>query len=370
MTRRPILFLPALAFVLSGPAMAQQSAEPPFRIEAVARFDSPWAMTTLPDGRMLVTEKAGRMILFDPRRGSKTAVAGVPKVDSAGQGALKDVVPHPRFAADGSIYFSFSEAAAGGKGAALATARLVEPGDGTARLEGVRVIFRATPYVGGSGHYSARIALAPDGKHLFFTNGERQMFDPAQDPTGTLGKVLRLTLDGAPAPGNPLATRGFHPAVWSYGHRNLLGLAFDADGRLWENEMGPRGGDEVNLVKPGLNYGWPTASNGDHYDGRAIPDHRPGDGFEPPKVWWNPSISPAGLVFYSGAMFPQWKGSLFMGALSGRALVRVKLDGDSAAKADQWDMGARIRDVEQGQDGALWLIEDGPGGRLLRLTPK
>jgi glucose/arabinose dehydrogenase len=168
-----------------------------------------------------------------------------------------------------------------------------------------------------------------------------------------------------------LTAKGFHPAVWSYGHRNLLGIAFDHEGRLWEDEMGPQGGDEVNLIQPGLNYGWPKASNGTHYDGRDIPDHKPGDGYEAPKVWWNPSISPAGLVYYSGDLFPQWKGSLFLGALSGQALIRVKLDGDTATKADQWNMDARIREVEQGPDGALWLLEDGKGseGRLLRLTP-
>jgi glucose/arabinose dehydrogenase len=187
-----------------------------------------------------------------------------------------------------------------------------------------------------------------------------------------LGKVLRLNLDGTPAAGNPLATKGFHPAIWSYGHRNLLGIAFDKDGRLWEQEMGPRGGDEVNLIKPGLNYGWPRASNGDHYDGKLIPDHSAHDGFEPPKVWWNPVISPGGLLYYSGDLFPQWKNSLFIGGLSSQSLVRVKLDGENASKANQWDMGTRIREVEQGPDGALWLLEDGAQGsqgRLLKLTP-
>ncbi|QDC36320.1 PQQ-dependent sugar dehydrogenase [Sphingobium fuliginis] len=348
------------------------SAAKPFRTSVIADFDAPWAMTFLPDGRMLVTEKAGEMILFDPKNGTKIPVAGIPPVDSAGQGALMDVVPAPDFARSGTVYFSFSEAGQGGKGVALATGVFNQASDGTTKLDGVKVIFRASQYVDGNGHYSGRIAFSPDGKYLFFTNGERQKFDPAQDPKSTLGKVLRLNLDGTPAAGNPLAAKGFHPAVWSYGHRNLLGIAFDKDGRLWEQEMGPKGGDEVNLIRPGLNYGYPLASNGSHYDGRDIPDHKAGDGFEAPKVWWNPVISPAGLVYYSGDLFPQWKDSLFIGGLSSQALVRVKLEGEKASKADQWDMGARIREVEQGPDGALWLLEDGKDGsqgRLLKLTP-
>lgn len=353
------------------------SAEKPFKTSVIADFDSPWAMTFLPDGRMLVTEKVGEMILFDPVNGTKIPVAGIPKVDSAGQGALMDVVLAPDFAQTKTVYFSFSEAGQSGtgqsgKGVALATGAFHQASDGTTRLDGVKVIFRASHYVEGDGHYSGRIAFSPDGKYLFFTNGERQKFDPAQDPKSTLGKVLRLNPDGTPAAGNPLAAKGFHPAVWSYGHRNLLGLAFDKDGRLWEQEMGPKGGDEVNLIKPGLNYGYPLASNGSHYDGRDIPDHKSGDGFEAPKLSWNPVISPGGLAYYSGDMFPQWKDSLFIGGLSSEALIRVKLDGEKASKADQWDMGARIRDVEQGPDGALWLLEDGGSGsqgRLLKLTP-
>lgn len=344
----------------------------PFQTATVADFDSPWAMTFLPDGRMLVTEKAGEMILFDPKNGTKIPVAGIPPVDSAGQGALMDVVLSPGFASDNKVYFSFSEARGKGKAVALATGTFAQASDGATKLDGVKTIFRANEAVTGNGHYSGRIAFSPDGRYLFFTNGERQKFEPAQDPQSTLGKVLRLNPDGTPATGNPLTAKGFHPAVWSYGHRNLLGLAFDADGRLWEQEMGPKGGDELNLIKPGLNYGYPLASNGDHYDGRPIPDHRTDDGFEPPKLWWDPVISPGGLVYYSGDLFPAWKGSLFIGGLSSQSLVRVKLDGENAAKADQWDMGARIREVEQGPDGALWLLEDGQQGsqgRLLKLTP-
>lgn len=343
----------------------------PFVVTPVADLDSPWAMTFLPDRRMLVTEKDGRLLLLSADGKAIASLAGIPPVDSAGQGALMDVVLHPRFASNHRVYFSFSEAGPGGKGVALARGTFVD--GAKPALADVEVIFRASPYVEGNGHYSGRIAFSPDG-HLFFTNGERQKFDPAQDLTTTLGKVLRLTDDGQPAPGNP-----FYPetpakaAIWSYGHRNLLGLAFDAHGNLWEQEMGPKGGDEVNLILRGRNYGWPRASNGSHYDGRDIPDHRPGDGYEAPKVWWNPVISPGGLMIYSGTMFPQWKGDAFIGGLSSQSLVRVHLSGTNAAKGDQWDMGARIREVEQGPDGAIWLLEDGRNGsqgRLLKLTAK
>lgn len=386
---RPItLALPVLLIACSGNGSAEQAPAlaasdstrgKPFAETAVARFDSPWAMTFLPDGRMLVTEKAGRMLLVSADGTARSTIATI-AVSSAGQGGLMDVVAAPDFAQSRLIYFSYSAAGPGGKGVVLARGTLSEwavrcagPNCQAApppKLEEIEILFRATPLVEGDGHFSGRIAFSPDGQYLFFTNGERQKFDPAQDPKSTLGKVLRLTLDGKPAPGNPLAAKGFHPAIWSYGHRNLLGIAFDAQGNLWEQEMGPKGGDEINLIRPGLNYGWPRASNGSHYDGRDIPDHKAGDGFEPPKVWWNPVISPAGLMIYSGTMFPQWSGDAFVGGLSSEALIRVHLDGAQASKGDQWPMGTRIREVEQGPDGAIWLLEDGAQGRLIKLTPK
>ena len=350
---------------------AAPSAARPFAQAVVADFDAPWAMTFLPDGRMLVTEKAGQLLLVSADGRQRTNVAGVPAVDSEGQGGLMDVVLAPDFRTSRTIYLSASQGGQGGKGVVLMRGRLAD-GGGQARLEGLQTIFQARPFVNGDGHYSGRIAFSPDGKFLFFTNGERQKFTPAQDPKATLGKVLRLTLDGRPAPGNPLAARGFAPEVWSYGHRNLLGIAFDAQGNLWEQEMGPKGGDEVNLVLAGRNYGYPNVSNGDHYDGRDIPDHKPGDGFEAPKVSWNPVISPGGLMIYSGKLFPQWRGDAFIGGLSSQALVRVDLQGTNAAKGNQWPMGARIREVEEGPDGAIYALEDGgrgSGGRLLRLTP-
>lgn len=352
------------------PAATTNSGKP-FAEMVVADFDSPWAMTFLPDGRMLVTEKAGQLLLVAADGKSRVTLATLP-VDSAGQGGLMDVVLAPDFAQSKRVYLSWSAAGDGGKGVVLARGVLNDAKPGAETLDGVTVLFRATPLVEGNGHYSGRIAFSPDGRYLFFTNGERQKFDPAQDPKATLGKVLRLTPDGKPAPGNPLAAKGFHPAVWSYGHRNLLGIAFDSAGNLWEQEMGPKGGDELNLVLPGRNYGYPKVSNGDHYDGRPIPDHSPGDGFEAPKVFWTPVISPGGLMIYSGDMFPQWKGDAFLGGLSSQALVRVDLNGTDAQRGDQWDMGARIREVEQAPDGSIYVLEDGQRGsegRMIRLTP-
>jgi len=339
----------------------------PFKIAEVASFDSPWSMAFLPNGKILVTQKMGAIVLFDPKDGSKKILTGTPAVVSAGQGAMMDIVLAPDFAKTNKIYFSFAEAGEGKtNGVALATATLDQTG-GT--LKDVKVIFRASPYIEAMAHWSGRIAFSPDNKYLFFTNGERAKADPAQDPKVTLGKVLRLNLDGTPAAGNPLAAKGFHPAIWSYGHRNLTGIAFDKDGRLWETEMGPLGGDEVNLVKPGVNYGWPKASNGSNYDRSDIPDHKAGDGYEPPKVFWNPSLAPASMAYYNASLFPTWKNSLFVTGMSGMALTRIALNGENATKADHWNMGIRLRSARVGPDGALWLLQDGPNGKMLRLIP-
>lgn len=328
-------------------------------------------MTFLPDGTALVTERGGKLFLVDVSSGTKTEVTGVPKAVVSGQGGFGDVILAPTFAQDRGIYLSWVESGDGGTGAVVGRATLNS--GATPRLEGLRTIWTQTPKVSGSGHFSHRLAISPstDGKHyLFVSSGERQKFDPAQDLSVNLGKILRLNLDGTPAAGNPFADRGGVSAqIWSYGHRNPLGLAFDARGRLWSSEMGPRGGDELNLIERGGNHGWPKASNGSHYSGEDIPDHRAGDGYVAPKAFWNPSISPGSLMIYSGNLFGPWTGDAFIGALSGQALVRVDLDGTNARIAEQWDMGARIREVEQGPDGAIWLLEDGAGGKLLKLSP-
>lgn len=369
-------FAISFAFLLAAsvPAMAAQApitgnrpfADKPFEAVEVASFDSPWAMAFLPDGHMLVTEKAGRLLLLSTDGQRRTVVQGMPAVDSGGQGALGEVVPHPDFAANRQVYFSYS--APGSPNAiVLARGKLVGDLEG-ARLEGVKTLYRASPLKSG-GHYAGRIAFSSDG-HLFFAMGERQKFTPAQEPDGVLGKVVRLTMDGKPAPGNPLVAKGFDPAVWSYGHRNPLGLAFDPQGRLWEAEMGPKGGDEVNLVLPGRNYGWPIVSNGDHYDGKPIPDHATRPEFEAPKVSWNPAISPSSLLVYSGKLFPQWRGKALVGALSGEMLILVDLNADGAREEARYQMGKRIRAVDQGPDGAVYVLEDKAGGRLLKLTPR
>ncbi len=277
---------------------------------------------------------------------------------------------HPDFADNALVYISYAEAGEGDtRGAAVARARLQLDEEGGGRLDGLEVVWRQVPKVAGRGHYGHRIAFGPDGK-LWISSGERQKFDPAQDMQANLGKVIRLDDDGGVPADNPFASQGGVAAqVWSLGHRNPLGLAFDAQGRLWEHGMGPAGGDELNRIERGENYGYPIVSNGDHYDGRPIPDHDTRPQFNAPEVTWNPVISPAGLVFYDGAAFPQWRGDAFIGALSGQALVRVEFDGDGAREAERFAMEDRIREVEQGPDGALWLLEDGEDGRLLRLRP-
>ncbi len=366
------MLLPATAACGQGASGKTKQTAPPFTVQPVASFSSPWAIDFLPGSgvaltRMaLVSEKEGKLWLIDTATGQKQAVGGVPAVYVAGQGGLGDVVAHPDFAANQRIYLTFVEKGPGGSGAAMGYGRLVL-GSGPPRIDGFKIIWRQSPKVSGDGHFSHRIAFGPDGL-LYLSSGERQKFTPAQEMNGNLGKVLRLTDEGLPAPGNPWAAQGGVAAqFWSIGHRNILGLAFAPDGKLWESEMGPRGGDEVNLIAPGKNYGWPKASNGSNYDGSDIPDHKAGDGYEPPKVWWNPSISPGGIMIYKGDKFAAWKGDALVPALSGEALIRVDIDGDKATKADQWGMDARIRAVEQGPDGSVYLLED--EGRLVRLEP-
>lgn len=341
----------------------------PFTATEVARFDEPWAMTFISDSLALVTEKAGVLKLVDVATGRSVDVAGVPAVAYGGQGGLGDVILHPDFASNRTVYLSYAEAGADDtRGAVVARARLA--GGDTPALEGLEVIWRQVPYTTGGGHFGHRMAFGPDGR-LWISSSERQKFDPAQDMASNLGKIIRLEEDGSVPADNPFADRPA-PAnqVWSLGHRNILGLAFDANGQLWAHEMGPKGGDELNRIVRGGNYGYPLVSNGNHYDGREIPDHDARPDFIAPVVTWWEVISPASLVFYSGALFPQWQGSAFIGGLSSQSLVRVVFDGETAREAERFAMGERIREVEQGPDGALWLLQDGKAGRLLRLVPK
>lgn len=327
-------------------------------------FDEPWAMAFLPGtDQLVITGRQGDIWLRGPD--GVREVGGAPDVVVAGQGGLGDIIPGPTFEEDGRVYLSWVEGG-GTSGAVVGTGTLDVA---AARLADLDVIWEQTPKVGGTGHFSHRLAI--QGDYLFVSSGDRQKMDPAQEMDGNLGKILRLTLDGQPAEGNPFQGEDSPVAqqFWSVGHRNVLGLAFDADGRLWASEMGPQGGDELNLIEPGANYGWPVASNGSHYGGGEIPDHDPGDGFAAPKVWWNPSVSPGSLLIYTGDLFPAWTGDAFLGALSGEALIRVDLDGEDAELAEDWPMGERIRAVAEAPDGAIWLLEDGSGGRLLELRP-
>jgi aldose sugar dehydrogenase len=349
---------------------AALAADNPFTATLMAEFAEPWAMEFLPDGRLLVSEKRGTLKLWSPE-GSIGEIRGVPEVAYGGQGGFGDVVLHPGYAQNGLVYFSYAEPGERRtSGAAIARARLVLEESGGGELADPEVLWRQVPKVSGSGHFGHRIAFGEG--YLWISSGERQQFDPAQDMASNLGKIVRLHDDGSVPDDNPFVDQGGVTAeIWSLGHRNPLGLAFAPDGRLWSVEMGPRGGDELNRVQRGANYGYPIVSNGRHYSGRSIPNHDTRPEFAAPAVWWTPVISPSSLMFYDGDEFPEWRGSAFIGGLSSQSLVRVEIEGDRAREAQRFPMGQRIRAVEQGPDGALWVLEDqrrGSGGRLLRLT--
>ncbi len=362
------------SFSASADPVRYDESSIPFLATPVASFDEPWAMTFLPDGRLLVTEKPGRLLVVTQAGEKSQPVSGVPEVDYGGQGGLGDVVLHPEYRSNSLIYLSFAESGEGGtRGAAVAQARLVLESAAGGELRDLRIIWRQQPKVTGRGHYGHRLAFSADG-HLFVASGERQKFQPAQDMNQNLGKIVRLHDDGTVPKDNPFYEQGGTAAeVWTLGHRNPLGLAFDARGRLWNQEMGPRHGDELNLVVRGSNYGYPEVSEGDHYGGQPIPDHGTRPEFAAPAVFWVPAISPAGLMIYSGDLVAGWKGDAFIGGLSSRSLVRVTFGSDAATvtarEAERFDMDARIREVEQGPNDAVWLLEDGSGGRLLKITP-
>ncbi len=356
--------------ITGGRQPSRQIPNPPFVSTSYGTFNEPWAMTFLPDGRLLVTEKSGALRLFNTVTKTTGTVTGVPAVAYGGQGGFGDVILHPQFASNRYVYYSYAEAGSNGtRGAAVARAQLTLDGNGGGSLGTSQIVWRQTPKVGGEGHYSHRLMFDREGK-LWITSGDRQQFTPAQDMGGNLGKLVRLNDDGSLPADNPFANQGGVAAqVWSLGHRNLLGIAMDPAGRIWTHEMGPAGGDELNLIERGSNYGWPVVSNGDNYDGTPIPDHPTRPEFNAPEAWWTPVIAPAGFVIYTGEMFPYFKGDGFIGGLASQALIRIRFDGVTAREAARYPMGKRIREVEQGPDGALWLLEDGSGARLLRLTP-
>jgi len=367
--------------VLAMTCVQAQTAAP-FDITEVTKFDEPWSMAFLPDGRMLVAEKKGQLQLVGQDGKSFGSVRGIPDVDYLGHGGLGDVVLHPEFEENGLVYLSYVEGAVGRtRGAAVARGVLTLT-ERRGTLSDLEVVWRQYPKMVGYGHYGHRIAFDDEG-YLWISSGDRQKFTPSQDMQSNVGKIVRLHDDGSIPEDNPFVDyysedafvddEGVYPEIWSLGHRNPLGMTFDLDGQLWVIEMGPRGGDELNLIVRGGNYGYPVVSNGQHYDGRDIPDHDTRPEFDKPVVWWTPVISPAHLIAYSGDAFPEWHGNLIAPGLSSRAIIRIEVNGDTATEAERFPMGAPMRSVVQGPEGNLWVLEDDSRegtGRLLKLTPR
>ena len=357
--------------------------KPVFTTKAIATFDEPWAMTALPKvdnkpSKLVVTQKTGELFIVDTATGAKTDVAGVPRVAYGGQGGLGDVILAPDFATSNHVYISYVEAGTGADsnkfGAKVIKAKLSGLDSSAPNLQSITPIWQQTPKIDGQGHYSHRLLFSPDGQYLYISSGERQEKTPAQDMTVNLGKIIRLNADGSMLMDNPFADNNDIAAqFWSIGHRNVLGMVFDSKGQLWAHEMGPRGGDEFNLIKKGKNYGWPLVSNGRNYSGVDIPDHSTRPEFEAPKITWTPVISPSSISMYSTGThtdFPAWQGNALISGLSSKALIVVNFDEDNTAtERYRYDMGERIRSV-LAVDGEVWLLEDGDAGKLLQLLPK
>ncbi len=377
MTARFVAFFCALMLVLTA-----RAADLPFEVESIAEFDEPWALVFLPDGRLLVTEKKGNLFIVKQDGTRSGPTSGLPDVDYGGQGGFGDIALHPDFANNRMVYLSYVEGGEGGtRGAAVARA-VLDADDQRPSLSSLEVIWRQYPKVLGRGHYGHRLLFDKQG-YLWITSGDRQKFTPAQDMQANLGKVLRLNADGSVPEDNPFVgylgddplvdDEAVYGQIWSLGHRNPLGIALDLEGRLWEIEMGPAGGDELNLVKRGGNYGYPLVSNGKHYDGREMPNHDTRPEFAAPAVSWTPVISPGDMIVYGGGLFPDWHGNALVAGLSSEALVRIELAADGGAReVERFAMSARIRAVAEGPDGAVWVLEDErrkSQGRLLKLTP-
>ena len=380
-----------LGLAIGLPAGAETMTQSPDDIEIqtlAKKLDNPWALALLPDGRLLITEKPGNLRIYADGK-LTVPIEGVPKVEYHEQGGLLDVAVDPDFAENKLVYLSYTEAAEKQppdaketkdprlgdfqdlddtvlKGLAVARGRL--EGD---RLEDVTVIWRQAPKTIGRGHFGGRLVFAPDGK-LFITSGDRQRFEPAQDLKANVGKIVRINADGSIPDDNPFVNQdGARPDVWTLGHRNPLGAAINPEtGELWINEMGPKDGDEINIVVKGQNYGWPKVSEGEHYDGTPIPAHAEAEKYMLPVYAWIPSISPSGLTFYRGDRFPAWKGKLLLAGMPVKALIVLTLDEDKVADEKRYDMGERIRDVIEAPDGSVLLLSDGDDAELWRLTPK
>jgi glucose/arabinose dehydrogenase len=397
-----------LAVLLSSTAWAQTNAgeqkpDPglPFTMTQVASFDLPWRIAFLPDGRMLITEKVGRVNLVTPQ-GVATELTGIPPSYYEKQNGMLGVFLSPHYSTDHKVYLTYVEPGDYGGGLALGRGELVLEGE-KPKLDGFQVLWRQMPK-GKGGQEGAQIAFSPDGNILYLAVGDRQRMTPAQDPSQPEGKILRLTLDGRPAPGNPMEGKtgastiplidppsdteaaktarvistytfpgpNLTPAeTWTAGHRTPYGLAFAPDGRLWEVEHGPRGGDKLNLIERGKNYGWPLVSYGANYNGVPIPSPDTRPDLAKPVIYWVPVIAPGNLMFYQGSVFPQWNGSALISGLVTKAIVRVTFDGNGGATAAQrWNVGVRVRDIEEAPDGTLWMLEDANPGGLFHLTPK
>ena len=405
-----LLLATAIIPVAAQPNAGAQVPEAslPFNMAQVTTFNLPWRIAFLPDGRMLVTEKVGPVWLVT-QQGLKRPVLNYPAALYGGQGGMLGIYVSPTYATDQSVYLTYSEPGTlggiSGSSLALAKAKLVLNDAGTpptASLEGLKVIWRDGAR-GRGGQFGAAVAFAPDGKSLFLTVGDRQRMTPAQDPNQPLGKILHLTLDGKPAPGNPHAgktgaqTVGIinppadteaaktQPVVyqytfpgknltpsetWTSGHRTPYGLAFAPDGHLWEMEHGPKGGDDLNLIQPGQNYGWPVVRNAVNYNNVPIPGYDARPDIAKPLIYWTPVIAPGNIAFYKGSLFPAWNGSLLLGGMATTSLSRIIVDGTTAKTAERWNVGKRIRDVAVAPDGAIWLLEDSATGGLIKVTPK
>jgi aldose sugar dehydrogenase len=365
-----------LAALVSTSAFAQsQVLRTPsgnLNVETIATgLANPWALAFLPDGRLLVTERAGRMRIVTRNGKLSPRIEGLPPILARGQGGLLDVVLDRNYAQNKTIYFCFADPVDGGGRTSLASAKLA---DGEApKLEDLKIVFRQDGPLSSGNHYGCRIVQMPDDT-LFLTLGDHYgPRDQAQNLANHIGKIVRIRPDGSAPPDNPFVNRqGAKPEIWSYGHRNSQGAAINpASGKLWMHEHGPRGGDEVNIPQAGKNYGWPVIGYGIDYSGARIHEGTHKAGMEQPIIQWTPVIAPSGMAFYSGDLFPQWKGNLFIGGLATRILVRLELSGEKVVKEERLleNLSERIRDVRSGPDGALWLVTDNTAGRILRVTP-
>jgi glucose/arabinose dehydrogenase len=370
-----VAILLAVSFLIASGTRGEQpvygSSAGELEVRTIARgLANPWALAFLPDGKMLVTERPGRMRIVTTEGQISPPLKGVPEVWASGQGGLLDVVTDKSFAQNRTIYFCFAERTDGGGRTTISRAKLNE---GNGRLDDVKIIFRQQGPLSSGNHYGCRIAQAEDG-NLFVALGDHFTHrDQAQNLGNHLGKLIRITPDGSAPAGNPFEGRtDAKPEIWSYGHRNIQALAINpASGELWEIEHGPRGGDEVNIVGKGKNYGWPVIGYGVDYSGAKIHNSTAKDGMEQPVKYWVPSIAPSGMAFYTGKLFPKWSGSLFTGALRSSMLVRLTLNGNAVTSEERLlrNLNERIRDVRQGPDGALWLLTDSSAGRILRVAP-